>query len=499
MRIRNFSNTFHRLRKPQNILSHQVLAGGFWLLFLRGGYEVFYLLRIVFLARILSPNDFGLLGIALLIMNLLETFSTTGFQEALVQKKDDVRGIMDTAWTFMIIRGLVLFSILYALAPTAASFFNEPKANLVIKIVAISSALQGFTNIGVIYFRKNLDFFKQFIFQISGILADFIVAVTLAFAFKNIWALVFGLLAGNIVRLIMSFALSPIRPALRFKRGEVRELSRFGRWVLGSTVIMFFIYQGDGFFVGKLLGPAMLGFYQMAYRISNTPATELTHVISQIAFPAYVKLQDDMVKLKEAYLKILRLIAILAFPLAVLIISYSTVFTQNVLGEKWLPMVPALRILAISGLIRSIAATGGSIFYGLGKPELDTRINGVRLILLLSLIYPLTMKHNIAGTALAVLVSTTVATFIFLFWSKRLTRCHRAEYFQIFICPVMGSIIMGIAILSSLKLFRPGLMGTVISAIIGIIAYSGIVLIWEKRFNYGLNYFFKKGNLLLFR
>jgi O-antigen/teichoic acid export membrane protein len=491
----NLGSLFIMLSSPQNSLSHRAVAGGFWLFILRGVYEVFYLLRIFILARILAPNDFGLLGIALLIVNILETFSTTGFQEALVQRREEVQGILDSAWTFMIIRGFVIFLILAVSAPVAATFFNEPKASLIIQVVALASVIQGFTNIGVIYFRKNLDFYKQFLYQFTGVLADFVVAVSLALIFKNIWALVFGLLSGNLARLIMSFKLSSYRPSFRYKIGEVKELSHFGRWVLGSTVIMFLIYQGDGFIVGKFLGAAMLGFYQMAYRISNTPATEITHIISQIAFPAYVKLRDEILRLKEAYLKILQLITVFSFPLATLVFALSSSFTKIVLGENWMPMIPAMRVLTLSGLARSIAATGGPIFYGLGKPKLDTQINGIRLILLGILIVPLSIKWSITGTALAVLVSTSLSTSIFLFWSGRLTSCRPRDYLNIFLCPVLGAFLMGFSIRASFKFLGTGMSGIFFSVVIGLLVYSGIVVIWEKRFNYDLKFFLKKGFL----
>lgn len=355
---------------PEERLSHRVVKGGFWVFAIRIIDRIFYLIRLVILARILAPQDFGLLGIAMLTMLTLETFTQTGFQAALIQKKENIESYLNTAWTTMIIRGIILFSILYFIAPYAADFFKSPEAEPIIQVIGFSFLIQAFTNIGVIYFQKELEFNKQFVYQLSGTLADFIVAVSIALILRNVWALVFGLLAGNLVRFIVSYLVHPYRPRISFNFDKVKELSGFGKWVLGSSILVFLITQGDDIFVGKLLGVTMLGFYQMAYRISNMPATEITHLITQVTFPAYSKLQSDIPKLKEAYLKVLQVTAFLSFPIAGLIFALAPDFTKIFLGEKWMPMVPAIQVLVLWGLIRSLGATTGPVFYSMGNPKI---------------------------------------------------------------------------------------------------------------------------------
>jgi O-antigen/teichoic acid export membrane protein len=119
------------------------------------------------------------------------------------------------------------------------------------------------------------------------------VSITLAFTLRNVWALVWGGLAASFVRLFMSYLIHPYRPRLSLARKELQELFGFGKWLLGSGVLVFLVTQGDDLFVGKVLGPAALGLYQMAYLISNLPATEISRTMAQVAFPAYSKLQHS--------------------------------------------------------------------------------------------------------------------------------------------------------------------------------------------------------------
>lgn len=491
------SGIFNKLRKPGGSLTGRAFAGSFWLFALRGTYEAFYLIKIVIIARILAPRDFGLLGIALLVVGTVETFSTTGFHDAIIQRKETSKTELDIAWSLMIIRGAVLFLILYFAAPLAAGFFHEPNSVRVIRLIALTSLLQGFNNVGIVLFRKELEFYKQFLYQFVGVVADFVVSVSLAFILRNVWALVFGLVVGQLALCVMSYVLCPYQPSFRLQRKRIRELFYFGKWVLGSTILLFLILQGDGFFVGKFLGVTLLGLYQMASRISNTPATELTHIISQVAFPVYAKLQDESVRLREAYLRIIQLIAFLSFPLAAFIFSLSPDFTRIFLGEKWMPMVPAMKVLAVAGLFRALGVTGGPVFYGLGKPKLDTQINTLRLVVMAALLYPLSIRWGIVGTAAAVLCSVVLATLGFFTLSQRLTGCNPRDYIRVFLFPVVGGFAVIFAIKGCQAIGSHGIVGFSLTALVGLIVYLALALVWEKSFDYQISFFLRKGMILI--
>lgn len=489
------------LRKPSKSLSERVVRGGFWIFSLRITERAFSLVRLIILARILSPNDFGLMGIALLVMATLDTFSQTGFRQALIQKKKDIKSYLDSAWTVLILRGFILFAILFFIAPYAAIFFKAPQAKPIIQIIGFSVLLQGFANIGVIYFQKELEFNKQFIYQLSGTLADFIVAVSAVLIFKNVWALVFGLLAGNIARLIASYLIHPYRPHLSRDLGRAKELFGFGKWILGSSVLSFSNTQGDDIFVGKLLGATMLGFYQMAYRISNMPATEITHVISQATLPAYSKLQDNLPKLREAYLKVLQLTAFLSFPIAGLIFVLAPDFTKIFLGEKWMPMVPAMQVLALWGLIRSIGATTGPIFQGVGKPGIATKLQFARLILLVIIIYPLAIKWGILGASLAVLLSILPVEPVTFYLTTKIIHCRIWELGKLIALPILGILVMWSVvsafkylIFNSVRVFS--FFGLVV---IGIIIYVGMAIVFDWLFGYNIRATIEESLALIYK
>jgi len=466
-------------------LSKKVVKGGIWVFASRITSRLLGLVRTIILARLLAPKDFGLFGIAVLAISALNTFSQTGFQAALVQKKDNVGSYLDTAWTVSAVRGIFLFLVLFFSSPLVAAFFNSSQATLVIKIIAISTILSGCKNIGIVFFQKELEFDKQFIYEFSGTLIDLTVAISLAFILRNAWALVWGGVAANFVRLFMSYMIQPYRPHVRFDKSEFEELFGFGKWVLGSSILIFLIMEGDDIFVGKMMGVSALGLYQMAYLVSNLPATEIGHLISRVTFPAYSKLQDNLPELREAYLKVLQITAFVSIPLAGGIFILAPEFTEIFLGDKWMPMVPAIQALVLAGLVGSIQATTTPIFLAVNRPEIEPRWQAIRLSVLVILIYPFSIQWGICGTSIAVFFSTFISTLGFSFMVLQITKCGKRSFLKIIGLPFMNALFM-VVILSILKNGIPSIEIRQFTLLIGvgIVTYLCIAYLFDRILNY---------------
>lgn len=393
-------------------LKKKVVRSSAWAFLLRVVLRSITFLRTIILARFLAPNDFGLFGISLLTLSILETFSQTGFQQALIQKRTNTRKYLDSAWTVSILRGIFLYAILYFVAPYAAKFFNYSDASFFIRIIGLSLLFRSFTNIGVIYFRKELEFRKEFLYQFSGAMVDFTFTIIVFIFTRSVWALVVGILAGDITRLVGGYLIHPYRPKIDLDIKKIKKLFGFGKWVTSSTILTFLLNEGDDVLVGRVLGVTTLGLYQIAYKISNLPVTEITLALFPIVFPAYSKLQNNLEKLRKAYIKVLQLTAFLAFPITGLTIVLSHDFTSIFLGNKWLPMVPTLQILALVGLLTSLGSTAGPVFYSLNKPKIITNLQIIQLIILSILIIPFTFKWGLVGTTSSLLIATFLTSVI---------------------------------------------------------------------------------------
>ena len=437
------------LKKTNVSLSQKVVRGTFWVFALQIVNRGLSLARTIVLARLLAPNDFGLMGIALLALSALETFSQTGFSKALIQKKENTESYLNTAWTVQIIRGFLLAAILVLAAPLVAAFFEEPRAAMIVRVLALAELVKGLGNIGIVYFQKELEFHKQFVYRFSSTVVTLAISIPAAFILKTVWALVLGSLAGNFVSLFMSYVIHPYRPRLNIDLGKSKELFIFGRWILGSSILVFLLNQGDDIFLGKVLGVTALGLYQMAYRLSNLPATEISHVISQVSFPAYSKLQDDIEKLRKAYVQVLQVTAFISIPLAGGIFFFAPDVTILFLGEKWMPMVPAMQVLTLWGLIRALGSTT-VLWQAVGKPRIVTYFQLVKLVLLATLIYPFTIWWGILGTALAVVAESLLTHLFGYLVMARTLNCNAWILYKQILFPLSGTGVM-ILVLSVIK------------------------------------------------
>ena len=474
-------------------LTQRVVRGGLWIFFLRFTNRVLGFIRTIILARLLLPEDFGLLGIAILAASTLDYFSQTGFHTALIQRQEQIETYLDTAWTVSAIRGILLFIILFLSAPLVAVFFNSPQATSIIQVVALSLILTGFRNVGMVFFNREIEFNKLFIYEFCATLTDLTISLILALLLKNVWALVLGGLAGNVTRLFLSYVLHPYRPNIKFDRNKFDKLFDFGKWVFWSGILFFLIHQCDIFSVGKIVGIYALGLYQMAYLLSNVPVSEITEVSSQVTLPAYAKLQDDSRKLSDAFIEILGLTSLVTLPMAAGIFVLAPDIIYLILGEKWMPMLAAMQILVVASAIYSVTATVNPILYGTKRPKLEAYIYGVQLITLVIILYPLTMHWGIIGTASAVLFSTLLSGVIAVVIVIKVTKCSYMAFGKTVMMPLVSSLFMA-CVISALKLIggSVGWIGLLSLICAGLISYSVLVVLFNRFFDFRIKSTFER-------
>lgn len=475
---------------PGGGLRERTVKSGIWVTAMNVGDRALQLTLLVVLARLLEPADFGLMGIALVAIHGLQRFTNLGLDEALIQnREDDVDDYLDTAWVLNIGRGLLIGAVVFFAAPVVASVLGEPRATPILRVIAISPLLLQLRNPGAVYFKKDLAFEKQFLYTMGGSLANFGVALALALTWGNVWALVAGYMASDITRTVVSYSLHDYRPWPSIDLGIARELIDYGKWLTGSRILHFFINEGDDAIVAWLLGAASLGFYQIAYRFAMAPARELTQIVSSVMFPAYSKLQEDTTALRDAFLRTVRVTTFLSFPVGIGIAAVAPTFVAAFFGQRWLPMVPAMQIIAVNGILISFTSAFGSVWMATGRPDYLVKVGLVRLPLMLVAIVPATQMFGIAGAAGAVVgvyVFPTLPLDIYLV-VKCVGTTYRALLAEV-AYPLAASLVMGAAVWvlqAELSLGAP-LLEFVILVVTGVVVYLAAAAVLERQFGWGL-------------
>ena len=483
MVLQTIVNFLRRALRPGENLSERAVTSGIWVALTNIFDRVLQLGMVLLVARLIGPGSYGVMALALVVMSGLTQLSRLGIDHALIQREEaNVDAYLDTAWVMQNARGLLVAAILFVSAPAAAGFFNEPQLTPVLRVLALSPLLSGLQNPGLMYLKKDLRFDKQFVYMLSGTVFYVIVAVSVALVTQSVWALVFGLVASDFVRLIVSYLIHDYRPWPRFDLDYARELFGYGKWIFASGVVLFLINEGDDAFVGWYLGTAVVGLYQLGYRVSNAPATEVTQTISSVVFPTYSKMQTDDRQLRDGFFKTVQLTTFVSFPVAVGIAAVAPIFVEVFLTEEWGPMVPLIQLLAAWGLLRSLGATTGPLFQAIGQPDVPTKIQFGKLIIIAVFIYPATAAYGAVGTALVIVgnslvFSEPVSTYL----AVRVVDGSYARLLRLIAYPALASAVMGLAVFGVYTAgVDSGIFAFVVLVVVGVVVYGVLALVLER-------------------
>lgn len=388
--------------------TRNALKGISWVGFLRIFLRTISFLRIALIARILIPSQFGVFAIATLVLGFVETITETGINIFLIQQKDDIKKYLDSAWVVSIARGIIIFVIILLSSPLIALYFKKPEALNIILLVSLVPLIRGFINPAVVTFQKDLTFHKDLFYKGSIYLVEAAVSVIFVYIFKTPASLVWGLIIGAIFEVFLSHLVLSIRPRFKYNMLQVKEIVSKGRWVTLSGIFDYSFYNGDNLVVGRVLGTGALGIYDMAYKISLLPITEISETVSRVIFPVFTKFSDDSGRLIRAYIRVTIVISALSIPFGLLIIFFSSEIIALALGPNWSSAVPVLQVLAVFGIIRSVTNPCGAVFLTLGKQKYITLITFTGAISLFILILPFISLFGLIGAGLAAVVASLI-------------------------------------------------------------------------------------------
>lgn len=386
----------------------KAIRGISWMTGFRVTTRVLVFIKTVVLARVLSPTQFGVFGIASLVLTFLEILTETGINVFIIQSKKNIEEYVNSAWVVSILRGILISLILILCSPLIASFFNTPEAQGILLFISTVPFVRGFINPAVVRLQKDLKFQYEFWFRSTIFFFDATVAVIFAMATHSVYSLVWGFLAGALLEVILSFVMIKPRPRFIIDKDYFREIFHKGKWVTMYGIFGYLTDNGDNVIVGRLMGSSPLGLYQMAYKISILPISEVSDAVSRVVFPVYAKIAGDKKRLLRAFLKTNFYAFSASFTLGSLIFLFPTQIVSILLGKNWLAIVPVLQVLAIYGVLRTIAGPASALFLSVGKQNYVTMMISIRFLGLAFTIYPLVRLFGLLGAGYSALISVVV-------------------------------------------------------------------------------------------
>lgn len=476
--------TTESLPQRRGSLNRRIARGAAWMVGLRFADRGVGFLSTIVLARLLVPADFGLVALAMAMMAAVAVFGEFGLELALIQNQRAERHHYDTAWTLGLLRGLSATVIIALLAAPLAGFFEDPRLENIILVLAVTPLLESLNNIGTVAFRKDLTLDKEFIFRIVPRVAGVVITITFAFAWQNYWALIIGTLSGKALRVALSYFMHSYRPRLSLVAW--REIMHFSKWIIVIGIATFANRKVGTFFIAKFLDAASVGIYSIANQISNMAAAELIAPIKQVLFPGYAQIAHDVAALRRAFIDAYGILVLVALPVAIGIGLTAEYYVPLLLGPRWMGAVPLIEILVISGGLRSLSSHVRPVYLAMNRPHLGAYASVGRAIVFLPMLYFGLVEYGLIGAAIAHAIAQIAVLFGSLYYMHRLLGLSVADLLQASWRALSACLLM-IAAIVALKVYPPvqgdGVMVDFIllalSVATGVVVYAGAdLLLW---------------------
>lgn len=378
---------------------HDVVSGGFWVGLGFIGQQGVAVLRTLILARLLTPEDFGLAGIVMLTLFAGFMLTEWGVESALIQRAELASRAVDVAWTLTILRGCGLFLLAQMVAPWIAIAFGRPDTESLLRIGAISFLLVNVSAVPAALLLRELRFRVRVMFDAGRDVFGTLCAIALALWLRNAWALLIGLLLGQLAAAVAIWFLHQFRPRWVLDRVLLREFWKFGRHLYASGLMAYVVTRGDDITVGKLRGVAELGQYQVVFGIAEMLTRGLSEMVSKVVFPAYSRITSEGRSLADAFDHVWRVHLLLLLPIVSLLILFPADFVALFLGSQWLPAAIPFAVLVLAETLRALAAACGTLILAGGKTAYLSRIKLIEIACFAALIVPMTARWGMTGAA----------------------------------------------------------------------------------------------------
>ena len=437
----------------------------------------------IIVMRLLSPGDYGLMAMAWVFIGFLTLLNELGLGAALIQKQEINENTLRQTFGMLLLLNFSLFLILLLIAPLVGYFFNEQRVVAIVRLLSVQFLMMPFSIIPQSLLTREMDFKKMSIVEFIAALSGSGITLWLALKGWGVWSLVWGSMTILLVRTIGLNLVCPYLSIPIFSIKGMAPIITFGGYVTVTNILWFFYTQADIFIIGRLLGKEMLGFYSVAMTLSCLPMDKTSGIINQVAFPAFSSIQNDPEKIGLYFLKAVRMMSFIAFPLLWGMSSIAPEVVATLLGNKWQLAALPFQLLCLVISIRMISNLMSPALLGVGRPEIS-----FYNVLLASLVMPiciLVASHwGIVGVSVAWILIFPLIFLCYLFRAAPVLQIRWVEVLAAMTRPALAAGIMYIIIMAIKTLFRTdvnSISNLVLLITVGILVYGGVIISMNRQ------------------
>ena len=400
------------------------------------------------LARLLIPKDFGLVAIAKTVLELVKLFGNIGISAALIHQQEEVKQHATAAFWMNIFIAIILAVAIVIVAPFATNFYKEPQVQQILLFFAAALVLTAPGTVHGILLRKEMQFQRKKSFEMLLRFIQYGATIALAFKGFGVWSLVIPELIVAPIKRIGFWILCSWRPTGIPKLAHCRAIFSYGKHILGNSVMTYLNINADYALIGKFLNSSLLGIYTFAYNFANLPVSTITWVITEVAFPAFSKLQKEIEHLRSAYLKMVKQISLISFPVAFGLMILAPELIPTVFGDKWAEAIIPFQMLLIFGAARSIASPGGQLLFAIGRPDIVMKYSLVETPFTIGALILGIKIGGLVGLAAIFSVVSTISCMIFLYISTSQVGIQYGALLKTTLPALLSSCVMFILLLA---------------------------------------------------
>jgi PST family polysaccharide transporter len=430
----------------------------------------------ILLARLLSPDEFGSIAMITVITGFLGIFGDFGLGSAIIQKKNLSKTVIDTAFWGNAGFGIFLMLITMLGSSFIASFYSTPELESLAQVISINFIFIALKVIPESTLRKKLEFKRIFLVRITAVVSSGVLAIALAYLGFGVWTLVIRMLVLSGITMILMWYASSYWPTLTFSKSKFKELMSYSLPLVGSQMVGFATRNMDNMLIGRFLGAGSLGVYSRAYQLMLLPVKQVTGIISKVLFPTFSIIQEDVKRMGQILLKAIWIISNITFPLMLSFFFCADSFVINILGEKWVGVIPVIKILTIAGAVQSVTTLVGSVFNSRGETKLHFKINLISSLFAILVIY-FSIPYGLEMIAWGITGISIIFSVIQWYFASKVIKLGFLPVFKSFYKPVVFSMALFLMLFYSFQFFDP--LHWLVLVIIPVIIYSfTILLIW---------------------
>ncbi|MDW8298958.1 MAG: lipopolysaccharide biosynthesis protein [Anaerolineae bacterium] len=465
-------------------LSQRAAKGMIWAYSAYLSGRLMTLLSTALLARILLPDDFGVIGFALIVLNFIEVVRSFGVNDALIYHDEALDLTADTAFWINFAVGVAQYGVLFAIAPLLAGLFASPMLTDIVRVMGLAFILEGLGQAHAALLQKDLRFRRRFLPDLVSAVLKGLATIGMALLGLGVWSLALGHLVGVGVRVAALWRLSTWRPRARFSRARARALWQYGVHILLFNLLAVALDQADQMVIGLILGTTQLGYFTVAYKIPELLMANFSLILTRILFPIFSRLKNDTAALTNSFLATTQYTAFVTFGVGFTLFMVAPQLVIFIYGDRWTEAVPLFQVLSLLGIAYTLPWAAGDAVKAIGRPDLQTKLLLVESLYTFPLIWLLGASTGIAAAAsFGNLIASLIAAAVRLLIIARLLNFSPRVFIRVFRPPLAASLglLLALSAWQTVAAQLPLLLYLIGAGIVALVAYGGLLLIVGRR------------------